>query len=222
MKTRLITLSFAVLAAVLFVSSAPAQRRAAFASAPGGRAHFRRAHRFGGSAYAPYYSSSDDYDAEPGMVDAPPPQIIVPTAPPSAPARNPPKSLVIEWSGDHWVRLTSYAPEAAGPVIQADRRAPDRAWSPSPARPTPESASETASPLPPAVLIFRDGHQEELAKYTIVGSTIYTSSDYWTNGSWTRKVPIAELNVPATLKVNQERGAKFALPSSPNEVIVRP
>jgi hypothetical protein len=222
MKTRLITLSFAILAAALLVSSAQAQRHVAFASGRGGgRSHFGRGHRFGGSAYAPYYYYADDYDAESGPVDAPRPQIIVPAAPPAAPP-NPPESLVIEWSGDRWVRLTSRGPEAAAPVAQVDQRGPERASSQPAAASRPAPASEPATPLPPAVLVFRDGHHEEMAKYTIVGSTIYTSSDYWTSGSWTRKVQIAELNVPATLKVNQERGAKFALPSSPNEVIFRP
>jgi hypothetical protein len=221
MTTRLITLSFAILVAALFVSSAQAQRHAGFASGLGGRAHFRRAHRFGGSAFAPYFYYSD-YDSEPGTLDAPPPQIIVPAAPPVAQAANPPESLVIEWSGDHWVRLTSYGPQAAGPVVQPDQRGPERASSPATAAPHPAPAPEPATPLPPAVLVFRDGHQEELAKYTIVGSTIYASSDYWTSGSWTRKVQIAQLDVPATLKLNQERGARFALPSSPNEVIFRP
>jgi hypothetical protein len=76
--------------------------------------------------------------------------------------------------------------------------------------------------LPSAVLVFRDGHKEEIGKYVIVSGTIYTSSDYWNSGSWTRKVQIADLDVPATLKLNQERGAKFALPSGPNEVMMRP
>jgi hypothetical protein len=72
------------------------------------------------------------------------------------------------------------------------------------------------------VLVFRDGHEEEIGKYVISGTTIYTSADRWSSGSWTRKVQIAALNVPATLKVNQERGAKFRLPSGPNEVMIRP
>jgi hypothetical protein len=82
-------------------------------------------------------------------------------------------------------------------------------------------AAQAPSELPPAVLVFRDGHQEEVAKYTIVGGTISVKTDYWSSGSWTRKIPIAELNLAATLQVNQERGAKFSLPSRPSEVIVR-
>jgi hypothetical protein len=83
-------------------------------------------------------------------------------------------------------------------------------------------AAAPAAPLPPAVLIFRDGHQEQIAKYTIVGPTIVTVADYYATGAWTRKIQIADLNVPETLRLNQQRGAQFKLPSSPNEVIVRP
>jgi len=72
------------------------------------------------------------------------------------------------------------------------------------------------------VLVFRDGHQEEIEKYTIIGPVIYAQADYWSTGSWRRKVAIADLDIPATLKLNQERGGKFSLPSGPNEVIFRP
>jgi hypothetical protein len=72
------------------------------------------------------------------------------------------------------------------------------------------------------VLVFRDGHQEEAAKYTIVGRTIFVKADYWSSGSWTREVPISDLDLAATRKVNEERGTKFSLPSRSGEVIFRP
>jgi hypothetical protein len=75
--------------------------------------------------------------------------------------------------------------------------------------------------LPPAVLVFRDGHQEEVERYVVHGNVLYSSADYWTTGSWTRKIPIAELDVPASLKLNAERGGKLSLPTRPNEVVVR-
>jgi len=71
------------------------------------------------------------------------------------------------------------------------------------------------------VLVFRDGHQEEVRKYTIIGTAISVKTDYWSTGSWTRNIPIADLDLAATLQLNQERGAKFTLPSRPSEVIVR-
>jgi hypothetical protein len=87
-----------------------------------------------------------------------------------------------------------------------------------------EAPAETPPPvkLPPTVLVFRDGHQEEMESYTIVGPVLYTRSDYWTTGSWTREIGIAQLDVPATVRLNQERGVKFNLPSGPHEIIVRP
>ena len=72
------------------------------------------------------------------------------------------------------------------------------------------------------MLVFRDGHQEEIRKYVINGATIYTSADYWSTGSWTRRVQIAALDIPATLKLNHDRGANFTLPSGPHEVMIRP
>lgn len=62
---------------------------------------------------------------------------------------------------------------------------------------------------------------EEVQKYMIQGGVLYTTSDYWTTGSWTRKIPLAELDIPASLKLNKERGTKFNLPSAPNEVVIR-
>ena len=81
---------------------------------------------------------------------------------------------------------------------------------------------QTPRELPPAVLVFHDGRREEVSEYTIMSGTIYSKADYWTTGSWTRKIQIADLDVPATLRLNQERGVKFVLPASPNEVVVRP
>jgi len=83
-------------------------------------------------------------------------------------------------------------------------------------------AVQTPREHPPAVLIFQDGRREEVSEYTIMSGMIYSKADYWTTGSWTRKIQIADLDVPATLRLNQERGVKFVLPASPNEVVVRP
>jgi hypothetical protein len=76
--------------------------------------------------------------------------------------------------------------------------------------------------LPPAILVYRDGHTEEINSYSIIGPVIYTKADYWTSGSWTRKIQIADLDLPATFKQNQDRGVKFDLPSNPDEVMIRP
>jgi len=249
-KWRLAMLGAGLVAAGLVTSPAQAQRRGGggFVSAGGGRggaSGFTRGVPAGGryvrvrggrgflggygyaSNYYPYY------DTEGGLIEGPPPQILGQTAAPAATVTAPKaaESLVMELRGDHWVRLTPYGAQALaeqGDVAQAGAQggplvAP-RAGVPS-RRSGDASVASTAQPpseLPPAVLVFRDGHQLEAAKYTIIGKTISIKTDYWTSGSWTRSVQIAELDLPATLKANQERGANFSLPSRPSEVVIRP
>jgi len=91
-----------------------------------------------------------------------------------------------------------------------------------PHRPSTTAIRTVAPPdLPPVVLVFRDGHREEASDYTIADGVLYTRGDYST-GSWNRKIELSSLSLPETLKSNQSRGVRFQLPSSPNEVIVRP
>jgi hypothetical protein len=189
-----------------------------------GFAHLRRSRRFiDGSGFAPYYYYSD-YDYEPETDETPPPQIIERTVESAPPAPVSAPGLVLELQGDHWVRISNYGESQTAELTPQ----PGVEHASKPPSPTPPlnsrrtQAAEPPSQLPPAVLVFRDGHKEEIGKYLIVGSTVYASSDYWSSGSWTRKVQIADLDVPATLKLNQERGAKFTLPSGPNEVMTRP
>jgi hypothetical protein len=58
------------------------------------------------------------------------------------------------------------------------------------------------------VLVFKDGRRLELLNYAIVGSTLYDLSD-----GLTRKVTLAELDLPATAKQNDDRGVDFQLPA---------
>lgn len=238
MINRLIRLPLAILGTMVFASPAHAQAHGAFSSAPAGRigmapsgrhagrpiARLHRSHHSStGSGYIPYFY--DDYDSEPETSEPPPPQTVESAAQPAPAVAVSKPGLVLELQGDHWVRLTNYGELQTGE--QSRQPALESGSKPQPA-PIPASnprrilAVEASAALPPAVLVFRDGHKEEITKYTIVGTTLCTSSDYWNSGSWTRKIQIAELDVPETLKLNQERGAKFALPSGPNEVVMRP
>ena len=76
--------------------------------------------------------------------------------------------------------------------------------------------------LPPATFVFRDGHREQSDDYSSISGVIYTRADYWTSGSWSKQIPLAQLDLPATFRVNQEQGVPFRLPNAPNEVITRP
>jgi hypothetical protein len=205
MTSRPVTAFLAILGFVLLVPSAHAQR-----GFRGGGGRFsgqfrtgRVANNFGlGWGYLPpgYPDEGPAYwpPAQPQFIPYP----VAVEQPSQAPAVKPVEPLLMEEQGGQWVRLQN-----------------ENLPSGSQGQAVP-SASQ-AAPLPTAVIVFRDGHHEEVAKYMIQGNALYTSSDYWSTGSWTRKISVSDLDVPATLKLNQERGTKFNLPSSPSEVMIR-
>jgi hypothetical protein len=237
MKHRFtIAIAIATLGPLVFASPAAAQRGMGSKSAPAAHAAFRGsfamagrgglrfAHparpfsRGGGSwgwipgwgwGYLPYADFSDDY--QPPMPPAPPWE----SAPLAAQGLQPERDihpLLIERQGDQWVQVAGYP--LASPQAESAPAAPPRAS-------TPGRTEAAARELPPDVLVFRDGHQEEVKSYTIIGDILYVKANYWTTGAWTRKIEINQLDVPATLKLNQERGLNFSLPSGPQEVVIR-
>lgn len=175
--------------------------------------------------YYPDYDGGYDYGAP---LEAPPSQAMgIYAAPPAhpAPPPKPAEAMVLQLEGDHWVRITPYGPSQTAGQAAEPSSPPERASNAHPGTSAAARGQATASasapaPLPPAVLVFRDGHQEQIGQYRIMGGTIHINTDYWTSGAWTRSVPIADLDVPATLKLNQQRGANFRLPSSPDEVMI--
>jgi hypothetical protein len=84
------------------------------------------------------------------------------------------------------------------------------------------TAAIPAQNLPPAVLVFQDGHTEEVRDYTIADGMLYARGDYYTDGYWNKKISLSNLNVAQTLQANLARNVNFVLPASPNEVITRP
>jgi hypothetical protein len=126
--------------------------------------------------------------------------------------------LMIEWDGDQYVRRSSDGVTTASvrpsDSIKPSAAPPLHAGLAAPTAPGPEP--------PPAIFVFRDGHREESSDYSIISGIIYSSGNYWTTGSWSRKIPISDLDVPATLAANREHGVPFRLPSAPNEIITRP
>ncbi len=65
------------------------------------------------------------------------------------------------------------------------------------------------SAQPPTVLVFKDGHQSDVLNYAIVGDTLFDFAD-----GRTRKILLADLDLKATQKANDDRGVDFAVPSS--------
>jgi hypothetical protein len=72
----------------------------------------------------------------------------------------------------------------------------------------PEVASQPSEPVPPTVLVFRDRRQQEVQNYAIVGQTLWAFS-----AGRTQKIPLANLDVAATEKANDDRGVAFRVPA---------
>lgn len=83
----------------------------------------------------------------------------------------------------------AYAPRSSG-----QRHAPA-------SEPQPEPVG------PATVLVFRDQHKEEVSNYAIVGQTLWSYS-----AQHTKKIPLADLDMAATEKANDDRGVTFRVP----------
>jgi hypothetical protein len=245
MRHRLaIAITVAILGALVFVLPADAQRGFAPRQAPSGRGGWHGSSRMGGRggshqgysvrinlsgrgrpdrgrgmgwAYLPYPGYYEYPTEEPPPAEAPAP--VEERAEQPAPVRPPeriPPSLLLERQGDRWVQVSGYTQSTS----HTESATPELANT-TDLRAAVPIRSEAAPKPPPAVLVFHDGHREEVKSYTIIGNDLYTSANYWTTGSWTKKIHITDLDLPATLQLNQERGSKFSLPSGPEEVMIR-
>ena len=87
--------------------------------------------------------------------------------------------------------------------------APDPHTAQSAAPDPPDTAADADSNPEPTLLVFKDGHQIEVGNYAIVGHTLYDMSP-----GHPRKVALADLDMDATEKQNDQRGVTFQLPPS--------
>jgi len=73
----------------------------------------------------------------------------------------------------------------------------------------PSSASQARSKADaqPTQIVFRDKRTEEVKNYAIVGQTFWVFSV-----QRARKIPLSDLDIPATKKANDDRGVDFQLP----------
>ena len=73
---------------------------------------------------------------------------------------------------------------------------------------TPAPAVPDTRPLEATVLVFRDGHQQQVSNYAIMGQTLYIFD------ARTQKIGLGDLDLPATIKLNDDSGIEFHLPTS--------
>jgi hypothetical protein len=171
------------------------------------------------------YDPNDTY-----VVEGAPSQFVIvqPASVDDSPRKTRPKPLLIEWHGDRYVRFggaeetaaergASAHPDYAEPALTKLRTGPPTKLPMSATQKEP-TASQPGE-RPPAVLVYRDGHREEIPDYAIADGVIYVRGNDWQNGYWTKRIPLSALDPPATMQANQQRGVKFLLPSAPNVVI---
>lgn len=76
-------------------------------------------------------------------------------------------------------------------------------------RPAADISSQPPEPVAATVLVFRDQHKQEVQNYAIVGQTLWAFS-----AGQTQKIPLANLDIPATEKANDDRGVTFHVPGT--------
>ena len=81
---------------------------------------------------------------------------------------------------------------------------------PAPEAPAPQPAHD-AKPGEPTLLVFRDGHKQEVINYAIMGQTLYVFDKR------TQKITLADLDLPATIKANDDAGVLFSIPAAKSE-----
>ncbi len=98
------------------------------------------------------------------------------------------------------------------PAQPAPPAAPGSAYAPPqypPAANAPPEQPSAPENITPTVLVFKDGHEQEVRNYAIVGQTLYILESFSA-----KKVPLADLDLKATVQANDERGVEFVLPAA--------
>jgi len=72
-----------------------------------------------------------------------------------------------------------------------------------------DGPAEPVTTQPSTVLVFKDGHRSDVVNYAIAGDTLF---DF--DSGRTRKILLADLDLPATHKANDDRGVDFQIPAS--------
>ena len=96
--------------------------------------------------------------------------------------------------------------QASGTVT--DRRTPTQMYQPETNLEEPTAASDFDESPNPAVLVFRDGHRQEVSNYAIAGTHVIVL------GNKTQKIQLSDLDLNATTKANADRGIDFKMPQS--------
>ncbi len=86
-----------------------------------------------------------------------------------------------------------------------------QAYAPPMRPPNSSPPAPDIKPNDPTVLVFRNGHQQEVTNYAIMGDSLYVFDQ------GRKKIALADLDIPATVKANDDRGVQFNVPPAPKK-----
>jgi hypothetical protein len=89
----------------------------------------------------------------------------------------------------------------------SEEQAESRSEAPPPPTPPQTAMRSQGTPSMPTILVFRDGRTQQVNNYAIANHTLWLL-----NEQQARRIPLSELNIPATQKANEERGTSFQVP----------
>ncbi len=160
-----------------------------------------RGYGTGGFAYAvPYYYPVDNSAYGYDYVGGGGPDLY--SGPPIGP--DPGMHMIVEQPPAQPYGSMPYGSMPSGP--------PDGPYAPPMASaqpPVPPPAD--VQPSDPTVLVFRNGHQQEVTNYAIMGDSLYVFDQ------GRKKIALADLDIPATVKANDDRGVQFNIPPAPKK-----
>jgi len=122
----------------------------------------------------------------------------------------PPQQTVVEQSGND-NQLAYEVGRLSGEVeeLRSEQARPQGAdGQPSQGR-RPRSSDSAIEPTTNATLVFRDGKKMSVENYAIVGQTLWVLSS-----RTARKIPLSDLDLPATKQVNEDNGTEIHLPAN--------
>ena len=162
--------------------------------------------------YVPYYAYSDSYD---GPVD--------PSSADSAENADQYQGgpTIFDRRGPGAPAPNDYQPTRAAAVPRPGAQAAVPRPAIAPAAPAPSEdvlATKAAEPPAPSItaqpstiLIFKDGHRQQVGNYAIVGSNLFDLTP-----GHRMKIALSDLDLEATQKANEDEGIDFTLPHQPD------
>lgn len=165
--------------------------------------HHRQQQVYAYPYYVPYYPMVDAYNgpvADQALADPPDDPDDDQGGPTIFDRRGPGTRAANDYPGESR-KAALPKPPAPAPAQQEDLGATIATKVPDP----PEANQ------PSTILIFKDGHKQEIGNYAIVGSNLYDLTP-----GRRLKVALADLDLAATQKANDDQGIDFKLPELPN------